>query len=267
EYIYDAKTPFVIYFISVGDSENQGDAILIRKGDLTVLIDAGPEKNVGNVVNFLNSKGVDTINILVSTVVDPEHYGGMNKVVDNFNVQEFWWSGNTFKEENYTKLINKIKQKGITDRLISRGEEYDLNGLKAKILNPSQPQTFTDVSNNAIAMKLTQNNFCATLTSDMLFGAQAEVLNLNDPKCSILQIPYHGLGKGTAQIDFLLLKVNPKDAIISGGIEDPSPGGKGSRYSVLEKMRVKGIKVYQNYVNGTVRITSDAISYQIDYVK
>ena len=31
EYTYDAKTPFSIYFISVGGADNQGDSILIKK--------------------------------------------------------------------------------------------------------------------------------------------------------------------------------------------------------------------------------------------
>lgn len=264
QYSYDAKTPFSIYFISVGGVDNQGDSILIRKGDLTVLIDGGPEINAGNTINFLKSKGVGTINILISTTADPDHYGALSQVVDNFDVQEFWYTGSNYGDGTYQKLIDKVDQKGITQRIVSRGENYDLNGLNALILNPEQVN-FNDPSNSAIAIKLTQNNFCALLTSDILFGAQAEVVNKFDTKCNILQIPYHGLGKGTAQIDFLLLKVMPKDAIISGGINDPTPGGVGSRYSVLEKLKAKAIKVYENYVGGIVKITSDGISYVISY--
>ena len=71
EYRNDPNQPLGIYFIDVSDIGLHGDAILIKKGDLDVLVDAGPAENAGKVVDLLRSKGVDDVDVLISTNADP----------------------------------------------------------------------------------------------------------------------------------------------------------------------------------------------------
>jgi hypothetical protein len=99
----DPDANSAIYFIYVGNEPNklQGDAILIKKGDLEILVDAGPSENAGKVVDFLKARGVDDIDVLISTNADPMHYGGITQVGSEFGIEEFWWSGMAFRDSDY----------------------------------------------------------------------------------------------------------------------------------------------------------------------
>ena len=267
-YTFAPNERFAVYFINVGKDELQGDAILIKKGDFDMLVDTGNARSNGKVVDFLKSKGVDDIEVLVSTNPDPQRYRGMQAVLDEFGVEEFWWSGKIYGDSSYDALVKEVNDQNIKMREVKRGDAETLNGLKVEVLNPSATKSFNDRDNDAIALKITENDFCVLLTGDILGGAQGELVN--DPKinlrCNILEMPGYGLGRATAQIDYLLLKVKPNDVVFSGSSDDPSQDVKGTRFVTYEKLRLRNITYYENYKNGTVRIQSDGTNYAIDFL-
>ncbi|MBI2079551.1 MBL fold metallo-hydrolase [Candidatus Micrarchaeota archaeon] len=267
----DAK--FAVYFIYVGDPTQHGDAILVKKGDAEILIDAGPESNAQNVLTTLETLGVDDIELLISTHADPEHYGGIPTILDNYDVEEFWWSGYSYGNPSYLELISQVNAKEIPVKQVKYSDSFEINGFNLFVLNPPESENkFTDIDNNAIAIKLTDRDFCLMLNSDILYGAQIKLIQRSiNLQCEIMQTPTHGLGLGNSQIDQLLLKVKPKVAIMSGGPSDiTSTADKiGSRPAVREKLKIKGVvSVYENYLDGgkTVKITSDGQLYSVDYV-
>ena len=257
---------FAIYFINVGKDELQGDAILIKKGDFDMLVDAGNVRSTNKVIDFLKSKAVDDIEVLVSTHADNEHYGGIAKVLDEFGVEEFWWPGKLYGDNEYDALVKRINNENIQIKEVKRGDKFNFNGLTFELFNPGATKSFGDRDNDAIVIKVTQNEFCALLTSDILGGAQGELANVPgiSLRCDILQLPGHGLGRATPQIDVFLLKVSPKDAILSGSASDPSQDVKGTRFIVFEKLKIRNSRSYENYNGGTVRIVSDGRTYAID---
>lgn len=267
-YTQNREGRFAIYFIYVGTDVLQGDAILVKRGDFDMLIDAGNAQTGSRVINFLRSKGVDDLEVLVSTHADAEHYGGISDVLDEFGVEEFWWPGKLYEDNAYGKLINRIHTENIPIKEVKRSENYNFNGLDVAVLNPSATKNFGDRDNDAIALKITNGNFCIILTSDLFAGAQGALAN--DPavslRCDLLQIPGHGLGSATNMIGIFLLKVSPKFAIFSGSLNDPSADLRGTRYTIYEKLRLRGIPYYENYVNGTIRVESDGLTYAIDYL-
>lgn len=258
---------FAIYFINVGKDELQGDAILIKKGDFDMLVDAGNVRSTNKVIDFLKSKAVDDLEVLVSTHADNEHYGGITAVLNEFGVEEFWWPGKLYGDSEYDTLVKKINSDGIPIKEVKRGVKFDFNGMTFEVLNPSATKSFGDRDNDAVVIKITQNEFCTLLTSDILGGVQNEIANLdggNKVRCDILQAPGHGLGRATSQIDVFLLKVSPKDVIFSGSISDPAQDQKGTRFTIFEKLKIRNARSYENYKNGTVRIVSDGFTYAID---
>jgi|GEM_PF-1122290 len=265
-YTKNPDQSFAVYFVYVGTSEDQGDAIFIKKGDVDVLIDSGPEANP-EIINFMKSRKIDDIDILVSTHGDPEHYGQMSSIVDQFDVEQFWWNGQYDGNEEYRQLIEKIENKGITTKVVSRGDSIELNGMTFEVWNPSDSSTFTDLDNNAIVLKVTDRNFCAFLTSDIIGGAQNELVNQIDFECAIFQAPYHGLGTGNIQVGQLLGKVNPEVVVVSGGPSETLGGARGPLFSRLDTPP-NTIPYYQNYIGGglTIKIVSDGSTYDIGYI-
>ncbi|MFA6531103.1 MAG: MBL fold metallo-hydrolase [Candidatus Micrarchaeia archaeon] len=271
-YVQTPDAMAVVYFIPVADESNQGDAIFIKKGDVDILIDAGPDTDGGKVIDFLKSKKVDDIEILVSTHPDPEHYGGIRAVAEKYGIEQFWWVGNSFGNTNYDKLISDLKARGVDVKIVSRDSTTSINGMNLRILNPPSTAVSAEgdadaMDNNAVAIKLLDRNFCLMFTSDILYEAQTQIGLLPDIQCNILQMPYHGLGIGTSNIAMMLIKVQPKDAIVSGGVTDfHSQGGQqNSRISMFELLRIKDINSYVNYEKGAVKVVSDGKTYAISY--
>ena len=72
-----------VVFLDVG----QGDAVLILQNGAACLIDAGPKDARQNLVQDLRSYGVSQLDLLVMTHPHADHVGGMQAVLQNFDVQ------------------------------------------------------------------------------------------------------------------------------------------------------------------------------------
>lgn len=266
-YTHEPNATFAVYFIYVGDAQSrlQGDAVLIRKGDLAILVDAGPAETAGRVVDFLKERGVDNIGVLVSTNGDPQHFGGIRAVSSAYRVQELWWGGNDFNNATYNSTISDVSAKVKRTRVIGRGFNMTLDGMTISALNPLDRQ-FNDVNNDAVVLRLDDRNFSMVLLSGVQFGAENEMLNHEQSllRCDVMQAPYYGLGSGTSDIGNFLKTLQPHVVVISGGPDESAVSG-GSRDPFRRTLKDDGIPYYENYVNGTLRIVSDGQTYSIGY--
>jgi competence protein ComEC len=264
DYEYDPDQPLGLYFIYVGDTALHGDAILIKKGDMDVLVDAGPQQKSGEVIDFLRSRGVDDIEVLISTNGDPRHYGGIKAVADAFGIEELWWGGNDFGDAQYLDTINKVKSEAKSTQVVEDGYTADLNGMDFEVLNPPAVDKFDDVNNDAIVTRIKDRNFSILLTSGIQTGAQGRLINqrTSEIKNPVIQAPYYGVGAGTGNIGIFLVTAKPEVMILSGSADD-SPENGGSREPFERLMDQYGIEWRKNYEEGTLRITSDGTSYDI----
>jgi len=263
-YTRDPTANIGVFFIDVGGQGLQGDAILIKKGDMDILVDAGASGKGGKVVDFLRSHGVDDLEVLVSTNADPRHYGGMDAVAENFDIEEFWWSGEAFNDADYSALVNRLKAKAWKTEVVQDGFGAELNGINFTALNPPTRDTFDDINNDAIVLRMVDRNLSLLLTSGIQTGAQGRLINekKEDIQMEIIQAPYYGVGQGTSNIGVFLINAKPKTMIISGSSDESAVNG-GSRDPYKRLMTQYGIKWYENYKNGTIRIASDGSNYTI----
>ena len=80
-------------FINVG----YGDAILIRSGSFTMLVDCGdwtvgdggPDSQRISAADFLRQEGIDTLDLLVLTHLHRDHSGGLAKLLECVAVRSF----------------------------------------------------------------------------------------------------------------------------------------------------------------------------------
>ncbi len=268
-FVFFINTSYIKDWSENATNERHGESILIKKGDADILIDSGPEQASTELVNFLKQKGVDDIELLVSTHPRPENYGGMDAILDNFEVEQFMWNGDSGSDPIYEALVNRAK--GETRRTIEASylAQESINGINFLALNPRNgSERFFTIDNDGIVFRITDRNFCLMTTGDIAYGAQARIADGADfdPGCAVLQVPNYGLGAGTSQIDILLLKVAPKAAIITGSYFDPDR----ERYSIEEKLTLKGIPYYETFMSNksrnitrVIRITSDGYNYTI----
>lgn len=266
-YTNQPNASFAIYLIYVGDQTNKlhGDAILIKKGDLDVLVDAGPSKSGSEVISFLNKRSVDDIDVLISTNADPWHYEGISAVSSKYKIEEFWWSGKTFNDQKYSTLVSGLGSNVKKVRVVERGFSKTLNGMNISVLNPKE-KAFNDVNNDAIVLRIEDRNFSMVLLSGVQFGAQGEMVNniKTQLTSNVMQAPYYGLGAGTSGIGNFLTTAKPEVIVVSGGPDESAASG-GSRDPFRRLMDQHSIKYYENYKGGTVRVNSDGTNYSVSY--
>lgn len=260
EYMEDVNANLFIYFINVGSGDVQGDAILVKKGDFDMLVDAGPEAQKQDVVNFLLGKGVDDIEVLVSTHDDAEHSGGLRYVSENFRIGEVWrpeeGSG------SYGAMIDSLgAENGV--KYMVRGDERLLNGIRVIVRNPQEGESrFFDSDNDGIVLRLQDRGFCTLLTADIDSSAQTQILMDSEP-CDVVQMPWHGMSEGLNSVDFLFDKLEPSAIIVSGSASDWT----NSRQTLYFKAGVRGIPVYENYNGTSAKITFNGDEFAITIEK
>ena len=269
EYSEEPDAKLGIYFIDTCNYDNgdHGAAILIKKGDLDILVDAGSTYSGNRVVDFVKGKNVDDIDVLISTTGDYRRYGGMDDVLDEFEVEEFWWGGNYFEDEAYKIIVDRASAEAKNVQIVKRGYKITLNGIDIEILNPRTSAEFDDVNNDAVVLRIDDRNLSLLLMGNIQTGAQGDLIGTEPGKIrvDVIEAPYYGVGQGTANIALFIQASKPKYAIIEG-CSDETMEVEGSTRSpfkrVLEQEQY-GVEYFETYENGTIRIIVDESGYSI----
>src|SRR5438132_11440592 len=88
-------------FLDVG----QGDAIVIREGGKTALVDSGRSTNI---MVQLQALGIDTIDLLVASHNHADHIGGMVAVLSNTGVRYYMDNGVPQTTATYQRTIQAV---------------------------------------------------------------------------------------------------------------------------------------------------------------
>jgi len=255
EYVSNPGSDLYVYFFNVGSGDIQGDAILIKKGDVDILVDAGPVQKERELVNGLLEAGVDDFELVVSTNDDPEHTGGLRYVSDRFRFGEVWRPGEG--SEAYAANLNTLGAEGV--KVVGEGDSATLNGMKVTVLNPIKGEDrFFDVNNDGVVLKIEDRGLCVLLTGDIL-GSQQTVATKSGP-CQIVQWPNHGMSEGLTAINWFMDQTKPEVIVISGSATDWTD----SRQSLMGAAHLGGVRnitVLENYLGKDVKITWNGLNY------
>jgi len=118
-----------VYFFDVG----QGDATLFRDKDFTILIDAGRHDN-NDVIPYLKSLGITSIDLLVGTHPHADHIGQMDDIINTFTVKEVWLSGDIQSSETFENLLDAIDINNLTYYEPRAGEKFKISSMDITVL-------------------------------------------------------------------------------------------------------------------------------------
>src|SRR3989338_1375413 len=247
-----------IYFIQTNNETTQGEAILIKKDEFEMLVNSGPESGPDKLIQFLEEKEVDKLDVFVTTGSSTDLYGGLEAVYNKFGAEELWrFETRSYNNPEYNKKTNLT---GTTEIFLKRGQVKNFYDIKVKMLNPANEDSNPDLKINSAVLKVSYNNFCILLTAELVSGGQRNILNRNDVKCQVLKIADHGLDENNRQSDILVNAVSPKIAIISGGTTKNE-----ERVAIKKILENKEIELFENYVGGTVVVETDGTTYSVNY--
>ena len=122
-----------IHFIDVG----QADSILIVQGEHNMLIDAGTNDAGKTVVDYINSQGIKDFDYVIGTHPHEDHIGGLDNVINNFNINTFFFPKATSNTKTFKDVVTAASKKGLKFTVPKVGSTYTLGDAKFEILAPN----------------------------------------------------------------------------------------------------------------------------------
>jgi competence protein ComEC len=253
-----------VTFLNVGHASA---ALVEFPGGKRMLVDGGGSYDdrfdVGRyvVAPFLWYERIGTIDTVVLTHPHPDHVNGLPYIVDNFGVQEIWTSGDEAVVHWGAPLVEKMKQKGITPRLLtSKSAPIHINGVHIDVLNPGkgtppgEDLSDREINERALVLKLRWGDTAILLPSDIGEPTESMLVARHRSLASrVLLAPHHGSAYSGSKV--FLRAVRPETIVISTG--------RPVRADVLERYRETGAAVYRTDVHGAIRIITDGNRYEV----
>jgi competence protein ComEC len=253
-----------VTFLDVGHA---GCTLVEFPGGYRMLVDGGgfhdDRFDVGRyvVAPFLWHERIGAIDTVVLTHPHPDHANGLSYILDNFDVKEVWTNGDEALVDWGSPLVEKMKQKGITPRILSaKAEPIDAGGVAIHILNPgkgpppAEGLSDREINERSLVFHLRWGETAFLLPSDI--GEPTEsmlVARHKDLRSGILLAPHHGSPFSGSQP--FLQAVRPGTVVVSTG--------RGVRDDVLERYRRTGAAIYRTDIHGAVRVTTDGRRYEV----
>ncbi len=256
EFNLDVEGKLQVHFIDVG----QADAILVKQAEHYMLIDAGKNDTEEKVVNYLKEQKIEKFDYIVGTHAHEDHIGGLDKVIDNFEVDNILFPKQTSTTKTFESFVKSVKSKNKKLYAPVSGESFSLGDATFKVLAPNSNE-YEESNDYSIVIKLTYKN------KSILFMGDAEELSENeilkkgyDLKSDVIKLGHHGSRSSTSTK--FLTEVSPSAAVISAGKDNDY--GHPHKETMLKLQRAN-IPVYRTDESGTIILLSDGenISFNV----
>lgn len=257
----------------------QGDGYLIYHKTTQLIVDGGPGNNLKKCLDKHIPVWDRTIEMVINTHPQLDHYEGLISVLENYNVQIF--TANSLKADapEYGVLKSEVESKGVK---VVNPTEYTRMAAKLfeiDILHPS-PQFLAenldsyrnretpvlsaygsalDPNDFSVVFKFHYKEFDALFTGDI----NETVIKLLEDKgvlddIEYLKVPHHGSKNGLTQE--LLTTTTPEIAVISNGKKNTYGHPHKETLDLLSKYN---IKTYRTDEMGDVEVVTDGKRYWV----
>lgn len=251
----EGKTEVV--FLDVG----QGDAVLILQNGAACLIDAGPKDARQNLVQDLRSYGVSQLDLLVMTHPHADHVGGMQAVLQNFDVQTLLTPD--LSETDVTgqtqRTLQTAQECGVPVETAYTGQQYTIGTGTLTVLLPGVDADTAGsddaINDMSLCLRFEAGNFTFLDTGDAERNEEAALAEQYPfrLRSTVFKAGHHG--SSTSNTQTLLWQVQPQLVVASCGLNNDY--GHPHR-EVIQEMQDEGIDFYRTDLYGTVTVTAQA---------
>lgn len=224
-----------------------------------MLIDAGENSDGTIVVDYLKAQGVDKLDYIIGTHPHSDHIGGMDTVIDYFEVGEVIMPDVEYQTKTYDEVLDAIERKNINITYVDVGDDFQLGDAEFTIIAPNS-EAYKELNNYSIGIKLVNGNTSFIMAGDAEKLSENEMCSNDiDIDVDVLKLGHHGSRSSTS--DKYLDEVTPDYAVISVG-EDNRYGHPHEE--LLKRLSDAGSKTFITYDTGAVTIHTDGASLEIE---
>jgi beta-lactamase superfamily II metal-dependent hydrolase len=247
-----------VHFIDVG----QGDCILVTDGEYNILIDTGDRSHDEELLFYLGSLNVDSIDMFVLTHPHEDHIGSAYDVLENYDVSLVLKSSYIATSDIYLDLEAKIDELDIDEKVPVFGEVFTFDDMVFTVI--SDPGIdYEDINNYSLILKLDHKGNTFLFTGDAEQETEADLIAKDiDFSCDVLKVGHHG-GATSTHANFLF-KASPVYAVIQVGADNSY--GHPDRL-ILSRLETQSVTVYRNDLSGDIVCTSTDKGIEFEFGK
>ena len=236
----------IVTMINVG----QGDAILIRQGTHTMLIDGGPDPSL--LLKGLSAQGVHRIDLLVISHPHADHVDGLVPVAETFPIGRALDPYTPANLPAYEDIVASLARRHIPrDRAVA-GMTYRLGDAIVDVLWPGVERmhdTPADINNNSIVMRVRYGNDAILLAGEVQEEGQQELLKQPDLlRAAVVKVSHHGSAHMLPEFYFA---TRARAALIPVG---PNTFGHPAAQTLAS---LRGMTILRSDRQGTVSVALD----------
>jgi len=248
-----------VHFLDVDNA----DCIFIDAGDIDILIDGGNDHDGQYIVEYLKELDTDSIELMIATHPHLDHVGGLDDVIEAFEVKAVIDSGISSSfgiYQDYMKAVEDAVENEGTLFLEDDDMKFELApGITFEIIETGD--NYPNINDNSVVSQLTFNDISFLFTGDMC--RQAETRSLNKfSEVDILKVAHHGSRSSTCST--FLDRVNPKVAVMSCGLCDICGKYHGQNLDTIARLERRNIQLYRTDLSGNIVITTDGSDFWIE---
>jgi len=254
----DVRGELQVHFIDVGQGASQ---LIIGSSGKTILIDAGNNNQEEEIVAYLRKNNIQKIDILVGTHPDADHIGGLDAVIDNFEIGKIYMPKVQSNTKTFEDVLLAIQRKGLKVSTAKAGVTLDWE-TDAKVQMIAPVREYNDDNDMSAVLKLTFGEISFLFTGDAESKSEHDMINTDaDLKSNVLLVGHHG--SKTSTTEAFLDAVKPSFGVIQVGENNyghPAP-------EILERLNKRGVKVYRNDLHGDIVFVTDGKNIKVSHTK
>ncbi|HVE72756.1 MAG TPA: DNA internalization-related competence protein ComEC/Rec2 [Thermoanaerobaculia bacterium] len=227
-----------ITFFDIG----QGDAIVLRSGTHTVLVDGGRGERI---LPLLADRGIRRLDAVVLSHAHPDHCEGLAAALAAFEVGRIWISPRRFRGDCAAQVLESARA---PIHLVRDGDSLALGELAVRAHVADSRFRRAPENNSSIVLHVSARKRSFLLTGDI--EKEAELwLSDRDLRADVLKVAHHGSRSSTTEA--FLDNAAPRLAVISCGRHNlfghPHP-------SVIESLDARGIRTWRTDRHGSIDV-------------
>src|SRR5699024_9597209 len=230
-----------------------------------MLLDSGKVSTGEQVDQYLETLGIDTLDLAVATHPHHDHIGGFHTILQTKKIKKLYQSNIPHNTPVLDVFNDLIEKENIETALLEDGDTFNLGAhLRFDVVNPPKgtgPEKYRDqlstaeINNLAIVLKRTYKNKTVLFSCDLYVKGEADLSarHRDNLKADLYDAPHHGAT--TSSTPELIEAIDGDVIVLNANIMQ-------SR-KILEKYKGYSEDVFAASQHGNILVTSNGDDIKI----